>query len=185
MTFEVPAKSDDDYEVIGLPKERNRKFWEMEQRINYVWYRVINVFLAFAVVVFNAQFFFVIFDVNIYVYILVEGLQMLHTSVIIFGFLHAVYTVNLFAIEIMYFMKQKFHHVFRQMEELNNSKDKRIDNRSLARLIFEFSSVQLEMAEMNNFFKLFNLINMVHYFSIAIIGNLTTEFVNNRLLMEN
>lgn len=166
----MPARSEDDYEVIGLPKEENRKFWAIEQKVNYVWYRMINGFLMFALIVFNAQFFFVIFDVNIFVYVIVESLQILHTSYFLYAFLHAIYTVNLFSIEFMKFMEKKFGYLSKQIEELNNSKTRLIDNRSLAKLIFEYSYVQLELVEMNNFFKLFNLINLVHYFGVATLG---------------
>lgn len=34
MTYEIPAKNDEDYRVIGLSREKNKAFWLKEDALN-------------------------------------------------------------------------------------------------------------------------------------------------------
>lgn len=59
LTLEVPVKNDEDYRVAGIPKEKNKKFWSTEDRVNYVWFRVANWYIVILSLVFSSQLFFV------------------------------------------------------------------------------------------------------------------------------
>lgn len=59
LTLELPVKSDKDYQVAGLTQEENKKFWLTESRINHVWYRAMNWYVAIISVVYSSQLFFV------------------------------------------------------------------------------------------------------------------------------
>ena len=59
LTLELPAKVERDYRVAGLPTEENKKFWSTENRLNYIWYRVINGYACFIGAVFSTQLFYV------------------------------------------------------------------------------------------------------------------------------
>ena len=59
LTLEVPVKNDEDYRVAGMSKEKNKKFWSTEDRVNYVWFRVANWYIVILSLVFSSQLFFV------------------------------------------------------------------------------------------------------------------------------
>lgn len=75
ITYEIPAKSDRDYRVIGLSRAQNKKFWTEEKRTNARWYRSMNYVLGLAYCIFNVQYTFVSFDVDLWIFV---GAQILH-----------------------------------------------------------------------------------------------------------
>ena len=49
-TYEIKAKTDKDYEVAGLTKEENKRFWWQADLLCYYWFKLVNyslVFIAF------------------------------------------------------------------------------------------------------------------------------------------
>ena len=59
LTFELPAKSEEDYEVAGLSREENKKFWLEENYVNYVWFRVFNFYVMVIGIIYCFQLFLV------------------------------------------------------------------------------------------------------------------------------
>ena len=59
LTFEVPVKNDKFYKVAGLSKKEGKNFWAKENRINYVWFRVLNWYTGIIAALYSTQLFFV------------------------------------------------------------------------------------------------------------------------------
>lgn len=78
MTFEIPAKSDRDYKIIGLSWVENKKFWLNEKRTNARWYRLMNYLLCLAFCIVGWQYTFVTFDINFYVFTIVQTFHVIH-----------------------------------------------------------------------------------------------------------
>lgn len=156
LTYEMPVTSDADYEVVGLPREENRRFWEAEDDFNYrylAWGATgCLVVICF---VFDAQLFFVSFpDASLPFYALMQTINVLHNTLGVFAYLHGFYSPNTFLITIILFMTKKLRHIRKQLERMNVSlRTRQINNRKLATLVYEYHYVQMEITEMNNFFK--------------------------------
>ena len=88
MSREIPPRKGMGFKVIGLPEEENKKFWEAEANFNFYWYRVLSFAFVGSFFVFGVQYTYVWFDVNIYVFILVQILQNIHLTHIVFIFFH-------------------------------------------------------------------------------------------------
>ena len=155
MTYEIPAESIDNNEVIGLSRKENKAFWQAEDKLNYRYLvGVVNACLIVISLVFDSQLFFVSFDVSLALYIPMQIINLVWNTFGIFSYLHGFYTLNTFFVTIIYFMSKKFRNIRRQIERMNASiRTAQINNRKLAQLIYEYNSVSLELAEMNNFFK--------------------------------
>lgn len=87
------------------------------------------------------------------IYALAQAVNYLHTALIIRLFLGVFYTLNVFNAEIIVFISKKVGHIAKQIERLNATKTKLVDNRKLSRLIVEYNRVLFELIQMNNFFK--------------------------------
>lgn len=48
VTYEIPAKSDNDYRTVGLTRQENKQYWLKEDRINFYWFKLINYSLIFS-----------------------------------------------------------------------------------------------------------------------------------------
>lgn len=167
ITYGISAKSEKDYKVVGLSKEENKHFWVAEDQFNSTWYRVLNYSILIFSNAINVQFLFVRFpDVHIVVYIFfttiniahgtwvlrlaldnrlfigcVFHLQFFQNSYFAFSFLHSMYTVNLFLVQLMRFFCTKFRYLAKQLTQLNESKGRKIDRRKLSRLVYEYVRV--------------------------------------------
>lgn len=155
LTYEMPVNSDDDYEVVGLPREENRRFWEAEDRFNYRYLGLVAtgclVVIAF---VFDAQLFFVSFDIGLPLYALMQTINVLYNTFGVFSYLYGFYAPNIFLITIILFMTKKLRHIRKQVERMNVSlRTRQINNRKLTKLIYNYHHAQMEITEMNNFFK--------------------------------
>ena len=82
MSYEIPAKSDRDYQVFGLSRDENKKFWLDEKRTNERWYRSMNYVLFFYLNLLNLQFTFVPFDVDLWLFVVVQVFHALHKWVV-------------------------------------------------------------------------------------------------------
>lgn len=136
LTYEIPAKSERDYRVAGLPTEENKSFWMAEDRFNALFYRAANVFLTFACSLVVAQFFLVQFDVQLWIYLLVQIVHLVYTNFYIWMFIHLIYTGNVFFLGVVKFFAKKFSHISKRVRRLA-MRTKKVDNRKLARLICE------------------------------------------------
>lgn len=78
MTDEIPAKSDRDYQVVGLSRTENKKFWSKEKKENALWYRSMNYTLWLTACIVNLQYTFVKFDVDFWIFAVAQTLHALH-----------------------------------------------------------------------------------------------------------
>ena len=155
MSYEIPARNDEDYDVIGLSRKENKTFWLAEDRLNHRYLGLlVNACLVVIAIVFDSQLFFVSFDVGIAFYALMQTINVLWNTFGIFCYLHGFYTLSTFYITIILFMTRKLRYIRKQVQSIDNSlRTRQIDNRKLARLIHDCNFVRLELTEMNNLFK--------------------------------
>ena len=88
MSRELPSKKRMGYKVIDLSEEKNKTFWDAEKKFNFYWYRVLSFMFVGSFFVFGVQYTYVKFDINIYVFVLVQVLQNVHLTHIVFIFFH-------------------------------------------------------------------------------------------------
>ena len=171
MTYELPAKSDEDYNVIGLSQDENKKFWLNEVDFNYQYNRVFNSFTVMACLALNSQLLYMFFDViDIYTYVIVSIVHFIHASFFIYAIFHMIYTLNVFFITIMNFFRKKFNYISKQLEHIQHEKVE-LNNPKLSRLIYDFNYVYLELIHQNNYFKHLSGINFLHYSVSAVIAS--------------
>ena len=116
-------------------------------------------------------------DANLYVYIVVQTVHIIHTASFLWFALMGVYTVNVYYCVILLFFTKKFQFLTKRIKKLNfpeskaiddrKVKSKGIDNRKLSRLIIEHNRVLFEVSEMNELFKVgfcTNCTGMAHVF---------------------
>lgn len=119
ITQELPARSEQDYEVIGLPREENKKFWQTEKRLNLLWLKVSSGFIGVSCLVFSGQLFLVTFDVDMGVYLLVQALHVLHSTYSLVIYMHSFFTINLYYVFVMKHTSKRFAHISREIERLS------------------------------------------------------------------
>lgn len=161
LTQEVPAKTD---RVAGLSRAENRSFWSAEKLLFYYFHRILAVFLVIFLVVVNSLFFIFLFDVDWPTYVLFQTISICHDSYMVYWFLQNFYTINLSCIVVMVFFAKRFRFIAKRLERLNRPKSTPIDNRKLARLVRDHKRVELELLEINEFFKNFLGTNLGHFF---------------------
>lgn len=177
MMNEMPTKKDADYQVVGLSSEANKKFWAAEKYLNWLWFRVITSSLVVVCIAFCAQQFFIPFDVEIVTYALLQTVHIVLNSIGIIGYLHSLYTVNLFYLEVMKLLAKKFAYLSDQVNLLGQPKTDIIDDRQLSKLIYEFNCVEDELLTQNNLFKSFLGANVIYYFGAGVlVGSLNSKF---------
>ena len=164
--METPASNG--HEVVGISQAENKKFWEAKKRFNCRYNQITNWLVVMASIWFDIQLFLVSFDVEIVVYIVIQAFNILNGNVFIWSFLFSIYTLNVYFIECMLFLRKKIRHISQQVQQLRTSKTKLINNRRLARLISDFNRVNSELIEFNDFFKNFLGSNVLHFFGLAI-----------------
>ena len=88
-------------------------------------------------------------------------------------FLPSIYTLSLFHITTIKFYTKKFQYITKQVERFNASSSERTENRNnrkLAKLISDYNLVQLEMMDINSFFKRHFASNLVcTFFAVNIL----------------
>lgn len=154
ITFEIPAKKDEDYKVVGLSRTENKRFWAAEDEFNRRFSKTLNFILFVWCFIFPTQIFFVKYEIDsMLIYVLAQTVNFIYTALIIWFFLGLIYSLNVFYIEIVMFCGKKVDHISKQIERMNVSKTKLVDNRKLSRLIVEYNRVLFELIQMNKFFK--------------------------------
>ena len=113
MTYEIPARTDEDYNVVGLSLEENKKFWLKEDEFNYQYNRLYKVLMITTSLILNSQHFFLIYEgVDVYAYVILTIIHIIHDSYFIFLIFHMIYTLNVFFITILLFYSQKIQSHF-------------------------------------------------------------------------
>ena len=164
MTYEIPAKTDEDYDVVGLPRDENKHFWIKEDEFNYQYSRILNIFIVISGLIFSTQhFFFFSKGVNIYTYVIVSCIHALITIYFIFYFFQMIYTLNCYFVAVLIFFRKKFNYISKQLEHFPRESAK-FNNRELSRLIYDFNYVYLELINLNNYFKKLSGVNLMHFF---------------------
>lgn len=166
---EMPTKRGANYQVV-LSEEENKKFWMTENYVNRVWFRTINLCLAAGCVIFNSQLFFISFpDVDMVTYVLLQSFHLITNSIAIIGYLHSLYSVNLFYLEVMQLLTKKFAYLSAQVKLLGRPKTDKISDRKLTNLIDLYITVESEVVTQNNFFKSFLGTNVFCYFGVGVL----------------
>lgn len=162
MTGEIPAREKSDQKLIGWSDAESQEYWLKEERFNYYYYRVMNWSFLFGFSLVNLQYFLSDFDVPLVVFILVQLINSFHNSHYAFGLLHSIYSGNLFYTQIIRFLAKRFRAIGRQVARMNAKK--KVDNRKLAKIIYEFNRTEHDLMEMNQFFREFVGTNILHFF---------------------
>lgn len=175
---EWPGKCGENYVAVGLGEEANKKFWLTENRVNRAWFRGLNLVLAAGCVVFCSQQFFIPFpDVDWTTYALLQSVHIVANSIAIYGYLHTLYTVNLFYLQVMRFLTKKFDYLSVQCERLGRPRTDKISDRKLGHLIDQYTRVEWELATQNNFWKSYLGSNVFSYFGVGVlVGRLIFTF---------
>ena len=94
-------------------------------------------------------------EINIFTYILVQTVHVVHTSLFFWLGLNSVYPINLFYCTIILFFTKRFQHLSKQLDRLDEpaGSSGRINNRKLSSLIFDYNQIVHELIEMNQLFK--------------------------------
>lgn len=167
---EMPGKRGENYQVVGLSAEENQKFWLIENYVNRLWFRMINLCLVVGCVVFCSQQFFISFpDVSWTTYVLLQAFHLVTNSIAIVGYLHSLYTVNLFYLEVMKFLAKKFAYLSVQCKRLGRPRTDMISDRKLGLLIDQYFTVESEVVTQNDFWKSFIATNVICYFVCGVL----------------
>ena len=118
--------------------------------------------------IFNIGLFLVKFpDWDWYSYVLLQTIHIVHNSYYVIGFQHLIDTCSLFVVISIAYYTKKFAFIGRQLRRLNVSGRKRTDNRRLANLINDFTTVHVELLKMRKFFSGLIGCHVVGYFGLA------------------
>ena len=80
MSYEIPAKNEDDYKVIGLSKKKNKDYWLKEDRFCYIHSIVYNINILVTCLAFNLPIIFIKIELNSYVYVILILINMIINS---------------------------------------------------------------------------------------------------------
>ena len=169
------------YEVIGLSKEENKKFWIKENEFFKKYLKFFNWLLAASCIVFNSHLFFVKAineSVNIYALVLVNSIHAIHNLIFLRSIFHIFYSINIFYLILLNFLFKKFNYLIQKIEKLK-SKPK-INNQKLSKLIHDINFVYLEVVKMNEYFAPIIGVNFTFYILVCVIttfGLLSTDVV--------
>ena len=179
LTYELPARSRKGFEVVGLSRKQNLKFWLADQRFNWLWYRAMAFLTLASCSIFSVQFFLVPFDVNIFIYALLQAINVAHFFLYFFLYANVIYTLNVFLLTLIRYFRKKFCCIAERIERLHESK--RVNNQKLARLLYEYNAVHLELFAMRDLFKRFIGLNLSHYFLMALLSTFACLFSDLRM----
>ena len=75
ITEELPAEKRP--AVIGWTEEANQNFWKNERKFNRFWKELMKVFAVVVCALFNFPMFLVHFEVEMYIYWIVQAIQVI------------------------------------------------------------------------------------------------------------
>lgn len=182
LSGEVPTKRRDQ-QVVGFTRKENHNFWLAEKRLNYHWHQGMTFAIRVACLVFSTKFFFVSFDANIVSHVFFQAVNIAHFFFFFYRFLHIIYTLNFFVVTLIRFFRNKFRQITRRIERLKVEKKSRANNRKLARLVYEFNVVHLELFAMRELFKQFIGHNLCHCFALALLTTFGSMSAQKRMAL--
>lgn len=155
ISNELPAQKGSKYRVVGLSRKENDEFWIAEHRFNQLYYRLANIGIHFACTGICVQYFLVSFDIDFYLFILIQGFHIVYSYVWFYLYFHCICDPSVFYLWTSKFLTKKFSYISRQIGRMNakTAKTKIIDNRKLSSLIRCHNRVMMELFEVNAFFK--------------------------------
>lgn len=172
---------EDENDMAGLSNEENTAFWLLERRLNLLWYRTINVVLLIFSIIFSAQLFFVSFlDVDIVTYAFFQAVNIVHLCWYMFIACHVMFSLNIFLLTLIWFFRNKFRDITGRIKRLQTRKRSRAHNQKLARLIYEYNVVHLELFAMRELFRNYIGFNFCHLFALSLLAAFASLFVDLR-----
>ena len=166
------------YEIKGLSKKANAEFWAKENVYYNYFVKFYIAFTVFACVIINIQLFYIRFNTSINSFIFWTLLHIISNSYYLFQIFGLFYLMNFFFLTQMLFFKKKFNYISTKVEKMTNQKScsrtssiagfSTVDNRKLAKLIYDYNYVYLEMVKINEYFKWLSGFNYVYYFMLVI-----------------
>ena len=176
MSYEIPAKNEDDYKVIGLSQNLTKDFWSKEDAFNHRYNRVLVILSLIFALLFSIQLLLNRYDVHIYIFVTVSIIHVVHGWIFFYLMSHIVYTFNIFFLIMLKFFSLKFGYITEMVERLTS--DSNYINQDLSRLIYEFNYVYFELIQINMYFKYLTGFNLVYYFFTAVLANFTFAYMD-------
>ena len=176
MTYEIPAKNEDDYKVIGLSQNMNKDFWSKEDAFNHRFNRVLSIFSIVVSLVFSVQLFIYPYDVHIYIFVAVSIIHTIHAWIFIHIMFHIMNTFNIFFLTMLNFFSLKFDYITEMIERLTRESNN--INQDLSQLIYEFNYVYFELIQIKMYFKYLTGFNLIHYFLVAVLATFAFIYVD-------
>ena len=168
MSYEIPAKNEDDYKVIGLSQNMNKDFWSNEDAFNHRYNRLLVILSLIIALMFSFQLFFHRYNVNIYIFVIVTIIHLIHGWICFYLIFHILYTLNLFFVTMLSFFSLKFGYITEMIERLTGESND--INQDLSQLIYEFNYVYFELIQINAYFKYLTGFNLIYYFLVAVLA---------------
>ena len=168
MSYEIPAKNEDDYKVVGLSQNINKNFWSKEDAFNHRYSRVVGILSLITALAFCVQLFSSKYDVHIYIYVVVSIIHVIHLWFFIYLMFHIMYTFSIFFLTILNFFSLKFGYITEMIERLTSESNN--INQDLSLLIYEFNYVYFELIQINMYFKYLTGFNLVYFFFVAVMA---------------
>ena len=91
-----------------------------------------------------------------------------------------IYTVNLMLVAVIRFLSRKFCYIGRQAEAMSKS-NKKLNNRKLSKLLYDYNHVHTELEVMNRFFQKHVGYNLVHFFILGVLTTFSCLFSDIRM----
>lgn len=179
LTYEIEVKNDNDYKVMGLSKEKNKKFWTKENELNHQFFKTINLFALITNLIFDSQYFLLRYDVDLFTHSIITTIHIIHMSIFVYLMFQVVYTLNFFFLTITSFFTTKFKYISKQLNKFLIEPFNANSDQNLSQLIYEINYVYYELLNINLFFKFLNGINLIHYFLVAILGTFAFMTMNS------
>ena len=168
MSYEIPAKNENDYKVIGLSQNMNKDFWSNEDAFNHRYNRLLVILSLIIALMFSFQLFFHRYNVNIYIFVIVTIIHQIHGWICFYLIFHILYTFNLFFVTMLSFFSLKFGYITEMIERLTSESND--INQDLSQLIYEFNYVYFELIQINAYFKYLTGFNLIYYFLVAVLA---------------
>ena len=153
ITNELPARNYADYPVVGLSRKENDLFWQTESRFNHLYYRFANVGIFIACTGICVQYLLVEFDIDFYLYLLIQGFHICYTYLWFYLYFHCICDPSMFYMGASKLLSKKFEYISKKIGHMQTVRNKLVDNRKLASLIRQHNRVVMELFEVNDFFK--------------------------------
>ena len=168
ISGELSVNNKGDCQVVGMSSKEYKNFWSKERNFNFFWYWAVSGFNLIVGLLHCVPLFLLPSETSWCIYILFQTFSAFSCVYTIFYFLHSVCTTTIFILQIMHYFSLKFKCIGRRLARLDALGAEKL-NKRLAKLILDFNRVQLELIEVNAFFRNFLGTNIIFCFFIAIL----------------